>query len=147
MEFGKILSYNDLPSTIKISFTLDSARNLGGQEIMDALNTGQGRSYIQRQRSYVEVPIIENTDKEVSKTDINTKDSEIREKKFKEILTENLKSSNPGPGGKAAPAPETDPPAADWNTIKNNFLKKWKDSEVFQFASAPPPSNTPPATP
>jgi hypothetical protein len=142
MEFGKILSYNDLPSTIKISFTLESARNLGGQEIMDALNTGQGRSYIQRQRSYVEVPIIENTDKEVS--NIDTKDSEIREKKFKDILTENLKSSNPGPGGKPAPAPETPPPAADWNTIKNNFLKEWKDSDVFQFDS---PTTTPPTTP
>ena len=146
MEFGKILSYNDLPSTIKISFTLESARNLGGQEIMDALNTGQGRSYIQRQRSYVEVPIIEDRTKVLNSTDINKEDSETREKKFKDILTENLKSSNPGPGGKAAPALETTAPPADWATIKNNFLKEWNQNDFLRSETAPAPPPTPPPT-
>lgn len=80
LTFGNILSYNDLPSSIKIEFTLGSARNLGGQEIMDALNTGQGRTYVQKQRSYVEVPLGSGGDEE---------DRKIREKKFEE----NVKSS------------------------------------------------------
>jgi len=45
VKFGSILSFNDLPSTIEVSFTLESARDLGAQEIFERFNTGGGRSY------------------------------------------------------------------------------------------------------
>jgi hypothetical protein len=52
LTMGKVLGYNDLPSSIKIEFTLTSARNLGGQEIFNKLNTGQSRTYLNRTRAY-----------------------------------------------------------------------------------------------
>jgi hypothetical protein len=46
MEMGKILAYNDLPSTIKFTLTFENARPLGAQEIFNRLNTGRGRSVL-----------------------------------------------------------------------------------------------------
>jgi len=46
LELGKVLAFNDLPSTIKISLKFENARALGAQEIFNRLNTGRGRSYI-----------------------------------------------------------------------------------------------------
>ena len=46
MELGPILSFNDLPSTIKFELSFENARSLGAQEIFNRLNTGRGRSYI-----------------------------------------------------------------------------------------------------
>jgi hypothetical protein len=57
LTLGKQLSYNDLPSSIKIEFTLIPTRSLGGQEIFDRLNTGTGRTYFQDLRSWVEIPL------------------------------------------------------------------------------------------
>jgi len=61
MTFGKVLSFNDLPSSIKLEFTMEPARNLGGQEIMDRFNTGSGRTYYQSKRSYIEIQDGNNT--------------------------------------------------------------------------------------
>jgi hypothetical protein len=60
LTFGKVLGFNDLPSTIKIDFDLTSARDLGGQEIFDRLNTGRGRDYFQWKRSYLETTLSGN---------------------------------------------------------------------------------------
>ena len=46
MDLGKVLAFNDLPSTIKFSLTFENARPLGAQEIFNRLNTGRGRTYI-----------------------------------------------------------------------------------------------------
>lgn len=46
IKFGDTLSFNDLPSTIEISFNLSGARNYGLQEIFDRFSCGAGRSYI-----------------------------------------------------------------------------------------------------
>lgn len=46
VTFGNILAFNDLPSTIKVSFTLENARPLGLGEIMSRFMMGQGRTYI-----------------------------------------------------------------------------------------------------
>lgn len=99
LSFGRVLGYNDLPSTIKIEFTLGSARNLGGQEIMDAFNTGQGRTYLQRKRSYVEVPLGKSNTNDTDET-INNGDYKERKKRFDDNLTEVLNDpqNNPGPG-------------------------------------------------
>jgi len=58
LTLGKNLAFNDLPSYIKIEFTLESARNLGAQEIFNRFNTGKGRSYVRSQQSFVEKPDI-----------------------------------------------------------------------------------------
>lgn len=46
MDLGKVLAFNDLPSTIKYTLTFKNARSLGAQEIFNRLNTGKGRTYI-----------------------------------------------------------------------------------------------------
>jgi len=46
MDLGKVLAFNDLPSTIKFTLNFKNARSLGSQEIFNRLNTGKGRSYI-----------------------------------------------------------------------------------------------------
>lgn len=56
VTLGKTLAFNDLPSSIKIAFTLTNARSLGAQEIFSRMNTGRGRSYQRYQLSTVEVP-------------------------------------------------------------------------------------------
>lgn len=45
LTFGKLLAYNDLPSSIKIELTLTNARGLGAQEIFRKLNCGQTRTF------------------------------------------------------------------------------------------------------
>lgn len=46
LNFGTVLAFNDLPSTIDVQISLKPARNLGLQEIFERFNTGAGRSYI-----------------------------------------------------------------------------------------------------
>lgn len=45
IDFGSVLAFNDLPSTITIKFTMEGARNYGLQEVFDKFNNGSGRSY------------------------------------------------------------------------------------------------------
>jgi len=56
LTLGKTLAFNDLPSSIKIEFSLTNARPLGAGEIFNRLNTGRGRSYKRLQQSFVEAP-------------------------------------------------------------------------------------------
>ena len=56
LTLGKTLAFNDLPSSIKIEFSLTNARALGAGEIFNRLNTGRGRSYKRLQQSFVEAP-------------------------------------------------------------------------------------------
>ena len=46
MDLGKVLAFNDLPSTIKFTLSFENARPLGAQEIFNRLNTGRGRTYV-----------------------------------------------------------------------------------------------------
>lgn len=57
VELGKTLTFNDLPSSIKFSFSLTNARPLGAQEIFQRFNTGRGRSYARIKESFVEKSI------------------------------------------------------------------------------------------
>jgi hypothetical protein len=45
ITFGNTLGFNDLPTRIEVNFTIQSARNLGIQEIFDKFNIGAGRQY------------------------------------------------------------------------------------------------------
>ena len=56
LTLGKVLAFNDLPSSIKLDLNFTSGRNLGAQEIFNRLNTGKGRSYVRLEKSFVESP-------------------------------------------------------------------------------------------
>jgi len=45
VKFGNTLGFNDLPTRIEVSYSLESARSLGIQEIFDKFNIGAGRQY------------------------------------------------------------------------------------------------------
>jgi hypothetical protein len=53
VTFGPQLAFNDLPSSIKVEFTLTNARNLGLQEIMGKFNSGYLRT-VDIQKSFYE---------------------------------------------------------------------------------------------
>lgn len=96
MKFGKVLSYNDLPSSISLEFTLTSARNLGGQEIFDRLNTGQGRTYFNEERAYYDRFFEGGVTASVNG---QTQNVPTREEKFITQTEDKLKEKyNPGPG-------------------------------------------------
>lgn len=57
IELGEVLAFNDLPSSIKVSFTLSNARSLGIQEIFSKFNAGKGRSYENISKSAFESPV------------------------------------------------------------------------------------------
>jgi len=55
LTLGPTLAFNDLPSYIEVEFTLESARNLGANEIFRKLHTGEVRiSSRQKKTFYVE---------------------------------------------------------------------------------------------
>ena len=54
VELGDVLAYNDLPYSIKIKFTISSARSLGIQEIFERFNVGGARVY--NKHSYIQNP-------------------------------------------------------------------------------------------
>lgn len=54
LKLGPQLAFNDLPSTINVSFTITNARNLGLQEIMSKFNSGYLRT-VDVQKTYYEI--------------------------------------------------------------------------------------------
>lgn len=68
ITMGKILAFNDLPSSIKIDFTLESARNLGSQEIMKKFSCGKERSYIRNSINFVDTNLEKITDTEIKES-------------------------------------------------------------------------------
>lgn len=54
IELGPVLNFNDLPSSVKIKFTLENARSLGAQEIFRKMNCGKERSYQVLSRTFIE---------------------------------------------------------------------------------------------
>lgn len=57
ITLGPILAFNDLPSSVKIEFTLKNARNLGSQEIFNKFNASGGRTYRRLNLSFAETKI------------------------------------------------------------------------------------------
>jgi hypothetical protein len=55
IDLGETLAFNDLPSTIKVKFTLQNSRPLGKQEIMSRFMQGVGRTYISGPSSWSEI--------------------------------------------------------------------------------------------
>ena len=63
LTMGKLLAFNDLPSGIKLKFTLESARNLGSQEIYKKFNCGKERTYVKLSKPFDENFISEDITK------------------------------------------------------------------------------------
>jgi len=63
LSFGSVLAFNDLPSSIKASFTLENARPLGMQEILAKFNAGSLRT-VNVKKDFLEVGL-DGTDEEV----------------------------------------------------------------------------------
>jgi hypothetical protein len=101
LSVGKSLAFNDLPSSIKIEFTLETARNLGAQEIFNRFNTGIGRSYVRTIKSYVETPDIQfGTASQTMSTDSSgntTTKNEVSPIVSPQIPDSYLVSNNSGP--------------------------------------------------
>jgi hypothetical protein len=90
VKFGKLLAYNDLPSSITLEVTLTNARALGAQEIFQKLNCGRERSY------------------KVIRKDILSVDGELNiavpdQKKISEELQQRLNASSNDGAGQGAP--------------------------------------------
>ena len=104
VTLGKILAFNDLPSSIKIEFTLTNARPLGASEIFNRFNTGKGRSYARLQKSFVEEPDIKIEVKESgtqSTATINQSGDKVSDTYFTQDSTGGvdwLDSGNPSEG-------------------------------------------------
>jgi hypothetical protein len=64
IKMGPQLSFNDLPSSIKVEFTLQNARALGLQEIMGRFNSGYLRT-VDVQKSYYETGTITKGDQSI----------------------------------------------------------------------------------
>lgn len=106
LTLGSTLAFNDLPSNIKLDFTLENARNLGLQEIMAKFNTGNIRSV--------------NIVKDVSLLNPS------------EVLSQNAyiyasQSGVTAPGGETPPGggtPATNPPVATNDVISKEGLSE-----------------------
>lgn len=61
VTLGPILAFNDLPSSIRVEFTLKNARNLGAQEIFNKFNASGGRTYKRINMSFAETRITAST--------------------------------------------------------------------------------------
>lgn len=66
LTFGPVLAFNDLPSSIKVSFTLTNARPLGMQEILAKFNVGSLRT-VNVKRDFIEAST-EGSDAQVKET-------------------------------------------------------------------------------
>jgi triphosphoribosyl-dephospho-CoA synthetase len=54
LTLGPVLSWNDLPSSIKAEFTLTNARPLGADELYSRFNNSQARAYVRNKDYYQE---------------------------------------------------------------------------------------------
>lgn len=61
ITFGKLLAYNDLPSSVKIGLTLTNARTLGAQEIFAKLSSGEERSYKKARLDFISTGVTFST--------------------------------------------------------------------------------------
>ena len=64
ISMGPQLAFNDLPSSIKVSFTLENARNLGMQEIAGKFNSGYLRTVDVQKTFYETESIIDKNGKQ-----------------------------------------------------------------------------------
>jgi hypothetical protein len=119
LTLGKTLAFNDLPSYIKIEFTLTNARPLGASEIFNRFNTGKARSYQRSKISYVENPDIDN---EVEK----------QTGKVADAANQELKSNAKAAAGPSASFP---PDTQSTNSGPTTQVNPTEDGFLVQFTA------------
>ena len=72
LSMGKTLGFNDIPTSVRLSFTLTNARNLGAQEVFRKFNCGKGRSYIKVPHSFIE------TDQKITNEDYSAATKQLQ---------------------------------------------------------------------
>jgi hypothetical protein len=111
VKFGKLLAYNDLPSTITVEVSMESARPLGAQEIFRKLNCGKARSY-----KRVRLDILSADNIVITQSDIDA---------FTFSNSPNLGQQNQSAANASTPLannnPNSNAPAAGWQWLIANF--------------------------
>jgi hypothetical protein len=77
LTFGPVLAFNDLPSSIKVSFTLTNARPLGMQEILAKFNAGSLRT-VNVKKDYLEAEIEGADDKATTVAEKAARDEKVK---------------------------------------------------------------------
>lgn len=141
ITLGKVLAFNDLPSSITITCNFKNARGLGSQEIFNKFNSGRGRSYTRINKSFVEVSdfIVDEVVNEVINKENAAKKSETQ----KTTKEENKPATTPGTtpidaaGGKKS---KDTPPAKDDYPV--DFGKEGLEWGPRQLEPPPPPTTS-----
>lgn len=132
LTMGKTLGFNDLPSSIKLEFELESARNIGAQEIYTKFNCGKERTYTKSRLSFVE------TDASFNKNQIaaSTKTSALNTPDLNSTSNNTISSSNSSSGTTAQQSAPSIYPASITNLPNSSVTT---NSNGTSFISAPVP--------
>jgi hypothetical protein len=154
LTVGKNLAFNDLPSYIKIEFTLENARNLGAQEIFNRFNTGKGRSYSRLNKSFVESPDITFATASETTTKVGTQSvvkNQVTPISSPQKPDDYIVSGNDGPTylNYGVPKSDTPPPSGDSTTAQatnnttNQPSNQSTSTQQGSVSSVPAQSTTP----
>jgi hypothetical protein len=153
LTVGKNLAFNDLPSYIKIEFTLENARNLGAQEVFNRFNTGKGRSYVRLNKSFVESPDITFATASETTTMVGTQSvtkNEVTPTTSPQKPDDYLISGSDGPSylNYGTPKSSVTPPSGDSTTAQttndttNKPSNQSTSSQQGSVSAVPPQSST-----
>jgi hypothetical protein len=157
VSLGKVLAFNDLPSSIKIELKLENARNMGAQEIFNRFNTGKGRSYKRFNKSFVESDdaVLDEVKRlEVEKK--NTEENSDTQKPTEKVENNPNKLENTGNTQQGDTKPPSQPNVSnndkqntgegnktnnttdDYDTAADALTSDW-GSSTYLISPAPPP--------
>lgn len=95
LKLGPVLTWNDLPSSITIEFTLTNARALGAQEIFNRFNTGKARTYVRNLPNIVDSNSSSNSTATDNTLSNNTQNSTSNQTAFGQAnISTQTKSNN-----------------------------------------------------
>jgi len=87
LTLGKVLAFNDLPSSIKLKVKMESARNIGLQEIFKKFSCGKARTFVAKRKSFQEAEMT------IDETDINNAANTIDQNKVSTAANRTYSSS------------------------------------------------------
>lgn len=113
IKMGSKLSFNDLPSNITITLTLESSRDLGLQEILAKFNTGHLR-VVNRRKDFISLLVNEKDSSYIYKID----SSSAATASGTSSATSELNSTGPTVEASASNGPIMGPPYIQFETTK-----------------------------
>jgi hypothetical protein len=136
------LAFNDLPSSIKASFTLTNARPLGMQEILAKFNAGSLRT-VNVKRDFIEAST-EGTDDEVRQTlEKNIGVGQYFDGIFDQFQNSMAPPENNGQGSGASPSSAGSNTGSGNNTANQNQIDAGVSVDVFVLGTPSTPGGTP----